>query len=75
MIALSRETRIFYGYEVASFSSEGVTPVFKDKKWFFVNSDGIPIFDERYDKVGAFSNGKAPVFKDGRWSYIEKPTE
>ncbi|MBO5348820.1 MAG: WG repeat-containing protein [Clostridia bacterium] len=55
--------------------SEGLAPVYKDKKYGFIDVNGNVVIDFQYDKVYDFSEGLACVGKDGKFGYINTKGE
>ena len=52
--------------------SEDVAWVVKDSKWFHIDKQGNPLYNEKHDWVGSFSEGVAWVVKDSKWFHIDK---
>lgn len=52
--------------------SEGLTQVYRDGKYGFVDSRGRLRIANRYEAAGDFHEGLAPVRLIGKWGYIDK---
>jgi hypothetical protein len=53
---------------------EGLTQVYQNGKWGYVDKSGNELIKPQYDEADDFVNGKAKVKKDGKEFYIAKPT-
>ena len=59
-------------YDEASFESDGMTAVMKNKKIGFLNSSCFESIPCIYDNASVFCNGYATVCLDNKWGIIDK---
>ncbi|MGB5030327.1 MAG: WG repeat-containing protein [Chitinophagaceae bacterium] len=68
----TRGERIIMGRPgiLSSLFFNGMTPVAMNKKWGFMNKQGVLAIPFRYDSVGSFNEGLATVRLNGKWGFI-----
>jgi len=55
--------------------SDGLSAVFKDGKWGFIDGAGSYVIAAKYDEAGSFTNGTAVVKSGGKYMLINKKGE
>ncbi|MEI6754067.1 MAG: WG repeat-containing protein [Paludibacter sp.] len=73
-ISKSLEIRMISDFkfdEVGDFHA-GMAKVKLDKKWGFVNEQGLVVIDCQYEDAGDFHQGRAMLKSKGKWGFIDK---
>ena len=60
--------------DTATSFSEGLASVTEGEKSGYIDKEGNPAMEERFDVATPFEHGRAIVREDGRWGVLDRKT-